>query len=429
MVVCIHVPGRVQNKPVDILLDTGSSATLLNSNLWEQIKAPNQNLSSYSGSFVSINGDPLKILGCQDVEICLGGIRVVHKVFVVENIMQLCLVGTDFLRKHRVSIEMDRCQVKAGGVIVPIGLGEKPLPQICDVTIANTIQIEGHHEAVIQGCVGNGENFKSCDSPEGVIEGNFDRSFNEDIVIARVLVSAHENVVPLRLVNLSPNPVTLYQGMKVGHFVPLLPEELELNDGYGYHILQKQEVQKVQSVSKPKQAKVLGSKLFDLDKIEIDSDDKCALVELLDEFSDIFSTGPDDIGRTDQVLHKIDTGDASPIRERPRRLPHHRQKEVESHLEKMNTQGIIQPSTSPWAAPIVLVGKKDGTTRFCVDYRRLNQVTKKDAYPLPRIDDTLDQMSGATLFSTLDLASGYWQVELDPSDKEKSAFVTCHGLC
>ena len=97
-------------------------------------------------------------------------------------------------------------------------------------------------------------------------------------------------------------------------------------------------------------------------------------------------------------------------------------------LQTMLEQGVIQTSFSPWAAPIVLVKKKDGTTRFCVDYRKLNDVTKKDAYPLPRIDDTLDALSGAKIFSTLDLASGYWQVEMDPNDREKSAFVTHQGL-
>ncbi|GFW14943.1 retrovirus-related Pol polyprotein from transposon 17.6 [Trichonephila clavipes] len=94
----------------------------------------------------------------------------------------------------------------------------------------------------------------------------------------------------------------------------------------------------------------------------------------------------------------------------------------------MKNNDVIEPSSSPWAPPIVLVRKKDGSTRFCVDYRRLNDVTKKDSYPLLSIDDTLDTLASNTWFSTLDLKSGYWQVELHPDDKAKTAFTTGQGL-
>ena len=97
-------------------------------------------------------------------------------------------------------------------------------------------------------------------------------------------------------------------------------------------------------------------------------------------------------------------------------------------VEDMLTQNVIQLSHSPWASPVVLVKKKDGSMRFCVDYRCLNSVTKRDVHPLPRIDDTLDVLSGARYFTTLDLASGYWQVAMDPNDKEKTAFITHSGL-
>lgn len=94
----------------------------------------------------------------------------------------------------------------------------------------------------------------------------------------------------------------------------------------------------------------------------------------------------------------------------------------------MQREDVIEPSNSPWAAPIVLVKKRDGTTRFYVDYRKLNSVTKKDAYPLPRIDESLDTLSGTKYFCTLDLASWYWQVVMDEADKQKTAFATHKGL-
>ena len=99
--------------------------------------------------------------------------------------------------------------------------------------------------------------------------------------------------------------------------------------------------------------------------------------------------------------------------------------------DTMQEQGVIQPSISPWASPVVLVPKKDGGKRFCIDYRRLNALTKRDVYPLPRIDDILDAVGGEggkKFFSSLDLASGYWQVELDDDARQKSAFTTHRGL-
>ena len=94
----------------------------------------------------------------------------------------------------------------------------------------------------------------------------------------------------------------------------------------------------------------------------------------------------------------------------------------------MLEQGVIQPSNSPWASPIVLVKKKDGKYRFCVDYRKLNSVTQNDAHPLPRIDDLLDSLHGSVMFSTLDLRSGYWQINMHPDDREKTAFATPDAL-
>ena len=143
------------------------------------------------------------------------------------------------------------------------------------------------------------------------------------------------------------------------------------------------------------------------------------------EFRDVFSDSSCDIGRTSLTSHKIDTGDQKPIKQPPRRLPLAKVDIAQKAIKEMHEQGVVEPSNSPWMSPIVLVKKKDGTQRFCVDYRKLNEVTRKDSYPLPRIDTTLDALAGSKWFSTLDMKCGYWQVNLEESDREKTAaFLT-----
>ena len=125
---------------------------------------------------------------------------------------------------------------------------------------------------------------------------------------------------------------------------------------------------------------------------------------------------------TDTVKHKIPTTDDHPVCVPHRRVPPHQMGEVKAHLQKLLEQHIIRPSSSPYAAPIVIVRKKDGSLRLCVDYRMLNDKTRKDAYPLPRIDEALDSLKGATLFSSIDLAQGYHQVAIHEDDIQKTAF-------
>ena len=158
------------------------------------------------------------------------------------------------------------------------------------------------------------------------------------------------------------------------------------------------------------------------------SDQGGEIAALLIEFADVSSASDDDLDKTGIVRHRINTGGAQPIRQRARRMPIHQRAEAETEVQKMLKRGVIEHSSSPWASPIVLVKKKDESTCFCVDYRRLNDVTIKDSYPLPRIDDSLDALAGSEWFSTLDLKNGYWQVEMEEEDKAKTAFTAGSGL-
>ena len=157
-------------------------------------------------------------------------------------------------------------------------------------------------------------------------------------------------------------------------------------------------------------------------------EERTSLLDFLTEHHLAFCLDEYDRGETDLVQLTIDTGDAPPRRQPPQRMPFAVRQEVATQLKKMQQCGVVQPSSSPWASPVVMVRKKDGTHRFCVDYRDLNTITKADTYPLPRIDDLLDQLGKSHYFTTLDLASGYWQIRVHPESQEKTAFVTPQGL-
>ena len=149
--------------------------------------------------------------------------------------------------------------------------------------------------------------------------------------------------------------------------------------------------------------------------------------EMLKRNARVFSKTDMDMGRTNLVKHHIKLTDPVPFKEAYRRIPPQMYDEVKAHIQEMLNLGAIRPSNSPWASAIVLVRKKDGRLRFCIDLRRLNNRTVKDAYSLPKIESILDSLIGAQIFSTLDLKAGYWQVEMAEECKAYTAF-TCGPL-
>jgi hypothetical protein len=134
------------------------------------------------------------------------------------------------------------------------------------------------------------------------------------------------------------------------------------------------------------------------------------------------------IGRTSLTEHTIDTGDAKPLNLPPYRTSPEKKLIIEEQVQRMLQDGINEPSTSPWSAPVVIVTRPGSDPRFCVDFRGLNQVTEKDSYPLPHIDESLDFLARGKFITTLDLARGYWQVAVAEESRPKTAFISHCGL-
>ena len=137
----------------------------------------------------------------------------------------------------------------------------------------------------------------------------------------------------------------------------------------------------------------------------------------------IFSKDGFDLGCAKGIVHSIDTGDNSPIHSRAIRRIQFADITSEEEVKKLLDSGMLILSSSPWASPLLIVKKKYGSNRVVIDYRKLNHITKKDCYPLPRIDDALDKLGGAKFFFIMDLILGYWQIELPTPDQEKCAII------
>jgi len=169
------------------------------------------------------------------------------------------------------------------------------------------------------------------------------------------------------------------------------------------------------------------SKLLEGVDERVSEEQRVELIKMPKKYVDVFSTGEHDLGKTSLAAHQIDTGDAKPIRHTLRRQPFHLLDKIDERVVKMVEAGFIEPSCSPWTSNLDVVSKKDGSLRFCVDYRKLNSVTRRDAYLLPRIDSGLDALSGAQFFSAFDLRSSYHQVPMDMKDADKTTFIIRTG--
>ena len=227
--------------------------------------------------------------------------------------------------------------------------------------------------------------------------------------------------VPVRLYNMSAKAVTLRPNSN-------LRELQEVK------VLRSADTENLKTEKGQRQQHNVQTNIGDTDRKEeipegIDLEDMCVndkqkeqLLQFLARWKDSFSKDITDLGNCDLIKHEINLTDNEPFKEPARRIPAALFQEVKEHLKEMMAAGVIRPSHSPYSSNVVIVRKKDGTIRFCVDFRKLNSKTVTDAYAIPRVEDSLHLLSGARYFSKIDLRSSYWQVEIKEEDKHKTAF-------
>ena len=412
--------GEVCGIRIKFLNDTGSAITLISRVVFESINNYNmEELYEVPFEVWPANGNKLQVMGGSKMKITLGSKQLMQDV-VVADIKAEGILGMDFLGNHQCILNVAKSEMKLDGDNIPLTVEGLPVSRCCRITTMENEVVPPEQEKLIRGkLVPNGPSgslYITEPAPSLVIK--------EGILVARTLIDSKNRNVIMRILNPRPQEVTLRKNTTLAVAEPVHNIEQNQNTGATWSVA-------VVTLGQGRQENLLEhlQDLFDRSSHDLDGEQKQKLKDLLLEFQDVFADGNGRIGRTNLINHRIDTGDAKPIKQRPRPVPIHLRQELDQAMEDLIEKDLIEPSNSPWCAPIVLVRKKDGTLRTCIDYRQLNDISKKDSYPTPSAQSSLDHLSGARYFSTLDLASGYHQIEMEPRDREKTAFCTGrHGL-
>ena len=247
------------------------------------------------------------------------------------------------------------------------------------------------------------------------------------LIVVPTVISSNNDIFPVRVINFSPEDVWLFPKTRLG-----VLSQCQCVEGDPYEVkFQRISANHEEVVINRKDDQGSGSDTQTLlDRLHLGGtpEQQAELGAVLMKYADVFAANDEDLGFTDRVKHEIPLVDETPVSQPYRRIPPNQYREVKEHISALLRKGVIQESSSSYASPIVLVRKPDGSLRLCVDYRRLNSKTRRDAFPLPRIDESLDALSGAAFFSTIDLASGYHQVVMHEKDRHKTAFTTPFGL-
>ena len=409
--------GAINGVSVPMLVDTGAAVTLLRVDVWQQVvgRDPTQLEPCPTLRILGAGGEPLTVHGRAHLKLTLGAVSLPVQVVVVHPLTSPAILGLDFLLQEQATVNLSTrsLHLKERGCDIPLQHPALPSdgPMEYAVAVAATVEVPPRSMMLVEG------------TAEGVAEGLWlleETAAKElPVAVARGLTEPQSSRVVMQVLNISEDPVKLYKGMTVGVLQ-------RVEDPTGHHqvdVISERE-DGIPEVDKQEMLQNLVKEA----SAELSPGERDIFYQLLLSFADIMACSTSELGKTDKLKHNIPTGDAPPIRQPVRRISPNRRQEVQQLLGEMLEGGVIEPSAGPWASPIVLVQKKDGSTRFCVDYRKLNDVTRKDAYPLPRIDATLDTLHGSKWFSTLDLCSGYWQVEVAEEDRAKTAFCTTEGL-
>ena len=428
----IFAQAYINEIPVAAVIDTGATLTLISGTLYDAIPADRRpGLRPTTVDFSSANGSQsFEIRGSAIMAVAIADTTGLLYVTVCDNLWAQCLIGRDFMIRYQVTPCMIDLVVKSragttpfrtfyatrrGGRIVFVRASHTHVPAFTvEAASANRVWVACPPALV-------GRTILVEPSPRAAASG---------IVAARTIINAVDGRIPVQFLNLSQTRFLIREHDELA----TATDQFDIDEAV--------ECRRAEPTTKGGSAstqftvectadaeRVIGQLDLTGSVFAEGQPDHDEFVEFLNEYQDMFARHADDYGRTTLLEHEIVTDpQAAPIYQRPRPVPIHYRNQVREEIDGMVRAGIVAPSTSEWSSPIVIVKKKDGGIRLCVDYRALNNVTIKDSFPLPRISELLESLHGASLFSSLDLQKGFHQISMEAKSRCKTAFAVPWGL-
>ena len=398
--VMFRVPVKVQGMQLQAVVDTAAQVTLVSEEFYKSLDPAlpirKEVVMNTAGKGMQMNRH---IAG--PFQVVLGTYLFTVEIYVAP-IEEDMLLGLDFLEANGVSLHLKEKELQIAGDVIPMRLGTgSPLvnEKETEVFLAKGCKVPPNSVMRV------GAQLSESMAGEYIVKA----ATKGEILIPRTLHNGGDNPV-LCLINLSDHYVEVGKGEVLA---------------YAEEVCSNVEPIGIQKVEVAEQGGLENGKreipehlinLFDKSKGELNEQEQTQLSELLCEFEDVFAKSEFDLGKFNTIQHGIDTGTNRPVKQRIRRTPLGFAGEEEAQLKKMLSAGVIRQSVSEWTVAPVLIRKRCGSVRWCVDYRALNALTIKDVFPLPLVDECLDTLAGNVWYSKLDANSAYWQVKIKPED-------------
>ena len=401
-----------------LVVDTGSAITIVHRRIYDQMGTGPQ-LQPCDVTAKTATQQPLHLLGRCSVQFTIDGVSYPLSVFVSDEIGPIdCLLGMDFFAHYPFIIDLSSKRLiarpSADQKSQPVAavLPQQPITadSVCRVSVRDTYAIPPNCEVIIPGHVDD-DNF------EGQAVFSADAAVSGLTFVDGVVDVKRGGSVPVVVRNVTSSSVSVSKGKDLGSMETDFAIETDDGNVTG-------DAESSASNGDGSDTSALED-LVDLSGVSLSNSQRKRFFALLRRYPTLFS---DQLGHCSLVEHSVDTGTAKPIRSAPRRIPPHLESEVKQQVQSMVDQGILEPSDGTWSSPVVLVKKKDGTVRICGDFRKLNRVCEVPAFPIPRIDSLLDSLGGNSLFSVLDLKSGYNQMKIRAEDRCKTSITLPFGL-